>query len=101
MNTERQIQWTATRTEMALIARIAARATKLAKGYEYQTALMDLEACHCNGCPLALELLLEADDGNLMHDVFGIRRHIDRETGKLGDCFSPRYSAVYHTPVTT
>jgi hypothetical protein len=55
---------------------------------------MDLNACHCNGCPLNLRGLLEADESDLLHDLAGIRRHLDRRSGKLGDCFSPRYATV-------
>lgn len=51
---------------------------------------MDVEAAHSNGCPLNLEELLATDDGTFGHDVFGIRRFIDRETGKVGGCFLPR-----------
>jgi hypothetical protein len=54
---------------------------------------MDIEAAHCNGNPLKLKELLEADDSNFMHDVLGIRRHINRKTGELEDCFVPRYAA--------
>jgi hypothetical protein len=54
---------------------------------------MDLTACHANGCPLALADLLAAKSADLLHDVCGISRHIDRDTGKLGACFSPRYAA--------
>ncbi len=54
---------------------------------------MDLVACHANGCPLDFERLSDADDFNIAHDVFGIRRHLDRETGQLTDHFLPRYAA--------
>lgn len=53
---------------------------------------MDLCAAH-NTCPLKLGELLAADDFNFAHDVFGIRRHLDRGTGELKDFFSPRFSA--------
>lgn len=53
---------------------------------------MDITATHCNGNPLRLEDMLTAPVMDLMHDIVGIRRHLDRKTGKLGDCFSPRYS---------
>lgn len=43
--------------------------------------------------PLALQELLEADDFNFNHDVFGILRHIDGHSGELRDCFVPRFSA--------
>jgi hypothetical protein len=54
---------------------------------------MDVMAVHLNGCPLRLKDLLEADDFNFAHDLYGIYRHLNRETGKLEDCFLPRFSA--------
>lgn len=53
---------------------------------------MDITAVHCNGNPLRLEELLGADKFNFDHDIYGIRNHIDRKTGKLLFCFVPRYS---------
>jgi len=53
---------------------------------------MDIAACHANGNPLRLDDLLAADDFNFLHDVFGIRRALDRTTGELTDFFSPRFS---------
>lgn len=53
---------------------------------------MDIDACHNNGCPLKLTDLLNADDQNFAHDVFGIRANIDRTTGKLLNCFLPRFA---------
>lgn len=55
--------------------------------------LMDLTACHLNGCQLQLTKLLDAEIGDFLHDVMGITRHINRETGQLEDCFVPRYAA--------
>lgn len=42
--------------------------------------------------PIRLNELLHADDSNFIHDVFGILRHINTETGELQDCFVPRFS---------
>lgn len=53
---------------------------------------MDITATHANGCPLKLAELLAADDFNFSHDVAGIYRHLDRTTGKLLDCFLPRFA---------
>ncbi len=79
--------------EWALIVGIADRFESLSMDASDRTSLlMDIEACHCNGCPLDLRALLDADGFDLVHDVAGIRRHINRETGKLGDCFWPRYA---------
>lgn len=68
-------------------------AAKMRVDYPQMDADMDVTACHANGNPLKLQELLTADDFQFGHDVFGIRRHIDRETGEFKDCFSPRYSA--------
>jgi len=82
--------------EVRTINKIAHRAVAMAAsaGFEYplMDADMDLTACHVNGNPLKLDELLSADEFNFAHDVFGIRRHINRETGKLEDCFVPRFS---------
>ena len=78
------------------IYKIACRAVSMAIGagfdYPIQDADMDITACHCNGMPLKLEELLHADEFNFAHDVFGIRHHLNRETGKLENCFCPRYA---------
>ena len=90
------ITWSGDKATMEVIGKIAKRAAKMAKGinvtYKQIDAMMDIDACHSNGCPLRLQELLEADDTNFAHDVFGIRAHIDRTTGKLQNCFDPRYS---------
>jgi hypothetical protein len=91
------ISFKASKTEYRLLARIAARAVELAKSMgwhntDFVEIEMDLTACHCNGCPLDLEKLLSASDGDFGHDLFGIRQHIDRKTGELRDCFLPRCS---------
>ena len=59
--------------------------------FDRMTMHMDITACHANGNALRLEDLRDAPDFDFLHDVLGIRRHIDRRTGKLGDCFVPRY----------
>jgi hypothetical protein len=83
------------REEIRTITAIASRAVKMAVQYgiDYQMmdAHMDLTFAH-EQCPLRLEELLAADDANFAHDVFGIRRHMNRETCKIEDCFLPRYS---------
>ena len=56
------------------------------------SAMMDVSAAHLAN-PLRLDELLKADEFNFKHDVYGIMNHIDRNTGKLKDFFSPRYSA--------
>lgn len=89
------IKWDASDYEMDLIDAIAERAVDMAD-VEKSILFMDLMNCHCNGCPLALDLLLSTDDGTLAHDVFGIGRHVDRREGGLTDCFVPRMALSNH-----
>lgn len=99
----RKVSFEVTKAEAAIIAVIARRANRLARdaGVDYPVldANMDISACHANGQKLDLEALAAADDGNFGHDVFGIRRHLDRRdgvptAGQLLDCFVPRFSAL-------
>lgn len=88
-------QFTASKFETEIISRIANRAVAMAKSfgaknYTKMRSMMDLEACHCNGCPLDLERLEKFPDFDFSHDVFGIAQHIDVSTGELKDCFVPR-----------
>lgn len=53
---------------------------------------MDITACHCNGNTLNLAALLVADDFNFSHDVSGIASNLNRQTGKLENCFVPRFT---------
>lgn len=89
-------QFNATREEITLIGQIAKRAENALGRYAPQRlqVVMDLEACHSNGCPLDLEAMAYGSrTEDVVHDVCGIARHIDRNTGKLGDCFVPRHAA--------
>lgn len=78
------------------IWRISRRAMKLYKKHdedvEQQEIQMDLTACHNHGCPLDLERMEGADDFNLMHDISGINRHLNREDGSLMNHFLPRFA---------
>lgn len=89
-------------SDRKIISKIVARAQDMLRQNKAATAesgmslAMDLTACHANGTPLRLADLLAADDFNFAHDVFGIRRHIDRDdssptAGQMLDCFLPRF----------
>jgi hypothetical protein len=80
------------RDEILLISQIAKRAKRAGNPDDLLTINMDIDAAH-REVTLDLSRLLAADDLNFTHDVFGIRKHMDRTTGKLTDCFSPRYTA--------
>lgn len=76
--------------ETKTILKITGRAADLLNADTLTTA-MDVEFVHIN-TPLDLNGLLEADDENFAHDISGIRRHLNRDTGELRDCFCPRYT---------
>ncbi len=79
-------------TDTRLVHECMKRAGKLNPEIDGMALSMDLTAAHINQ-PLKLEELLATDDGNFGHDVFGIQRHIDRDTGELSNCFLPRFQA--------
>lgn len=91
------INWRASVEESRLIEAIAARAKALfgESGDLIRDKThwrMNVTACHLNGCPLDLEGLRAADDFNFAHDMLGIDKHINRETGRLMDHFLPRFA---------
>lgn len=86
-----KINWKTSKIERELIEKIAIRALG-ELGLDISTIKMDVTACHKNGCHLDLESLLNAPRYDFVHDICGINRHIDRETGKLQHCFLPRLS---------
>jgi hypothetical protein len=88
------INFNATKEETALIVKILERAEKEENNnIIHMDSMMDIEACHSNGTPLNLQKFLDFDDFNFNHDFYGIRNHINRNTGKLENCFLPRCSA--------
>lgn len=97
------LNWRCSRRDFDLIVEVAERAYILNRRLgspllaERRDFIMDIQACHCNGCRLELEFMLTMPDEDFSHDVYGIIRHIDRETGKLGGCFSPRAAACWHS----
>ena len=78
--------------ERKLIGMIADRAITVFDGADKLGTVMDITAVH-QVIALDLEGLLNADRGNFVHDVAGIARHLDRETGELTGCFRPRFAA--------
>lgn len=53
-------------------------------------AVMDLELTHYF-YPLRLEALKAAMWSHLIHDIAGIKKHLNRDTGELRDGWTPRY----------
>ncbi len=89
------LNWTTDVVVMDLIAAIAQRAidTMPEDVGPKCRLVMDIDACHSNGCPLDLVGLLSAKQGDFNHDVSGIVSNINRKTGALEDFFLPRYTS--------
>lgn len=91
--------WAISNDEFDLLMQVVDRAIRELKGYpdEARTLIMDLSACHSNGCPLYFKGLLDAPMQDFSHDIYGIRHAIDRTTGKLTeDVFMPRFALANH-----
>ena len=90
------LKWNISKSDYEVVDRIAVRAHLMAKdaGIDYPVtdANMDITATHLNCCKLKLRELASAPNFDFSHDVFGIRRHLNRETGQLEDCFQPRFA---------
>ena len=54
--------------------------------------IMNITACHCNGTPLDLPRMLEADFQSLAQDLNGIDLNVSRVTGRLMNGFFPKYA---------
>lgn len=93
-----EVSFAVTNDERATIMKIVDRyegfvRQTLGRSTDRLALMMDLSACHANGNPLRLDdMLATEDDFSFVHDVGGISRNIDRDTGKLMNCFSPRFS---------
>ena len=87
------INFAVTSEEASLISRIVERAAnQYGEDVDRLSLAMDITAAHANGCPLDLDGLLGAEPFDFAHDIGGIGRHIDRETGVVGGFFRPRYA---------
>lgn len=88
------ISWKTSKEDAEVIAEIARRAVQAFGhlGLSQTEIAMDITATHANGCPLDLAGLRDAEPFDFAHDIGGIRSHLDRKTGRLLDCFLPRYS---------
>lgn len=82
----------ATPEELATIKKITDRLATLRKEKytDDQHWRMNLIACNTNGTPMDFDKLLHAPDFDFIHDLYGIEKHLDKETGKLTGYFLPR-----------
>lgn len=85
------IEWSKALPDMEKIHQIAKRASALFPQIDFVFLSMDITAAHLD-CPMNLDDLLGARDEDFFHDVAGIVSNINRETGKIENCFCPRYA---------
>lgn len=85
------MNFSSTKADYDAIGKIADRA-EIIYGADYPRCdlVMDLDACNSNGCPMDFDKLLSAPKFDFCHDIAGIHRHINRQTGQVEDCFLPR-----------
>ena len=83
-------------SEMRVIDAIVNRVQVIFPDRSTRSIKMDLMTTHLIN-PLELDMLLNADDNNFVHDIAGIERHLDRRTLTLTGAFSPRFSKCYHS----
>jgi len=81
--------------EMTLINEITTRAVKAFKDIDIIRdpidIQMDVESVHASS-GLRLYDFANADPFSFAHDIFGINRNLNRDTGKLENHFLPRFS---------
>jgi hypothetical protein len=97
------LNWEISDTDAALIRKIADRAmaemsSLRANRITHLDVTMSVQACHANGNPLDLRRLLEDFPlFDFSHDIAGIIGHLNHDTGKLENFFSPRCT-LRHQP---
>jgi hypothetical protein len=91
------VEFSMGREELELVKQIAERVEELTAAmqiegmqYDRHELVMDLDAAYTSAGPVNLTRLLESPDADFLHDIYGIRRHIDRASGELTGCFMPR-----------
>lgn len=84
-----------TKEENELVERIVVRADTMFRKFGMKldrlSLRMDLSATHAR-VPLDFARLLEFPDFDFSHDIGGIAKHMNRETGRLKSFFLPRCS---------
>lgn len=73
-----------------LINKISIRAVSSGIHTDRIDCIMDLSCAQANGANMDFERLLSFDDFNFSHDISGVNRCLDHDTGKLMHNFLPR-----------
>ena len=87
------------REDNSMIILIAERAARFYHNHGINISpefiVSELKICHEEICPLQLRGLLDADIGNLMHDVSGIHRYMDILDGSFWGNWKPRFAKCH------
>lgn len=93
----KEVRFDSTVEELALIRRCVDRYKKLKEGIGQEIVggweldvTMTLDAVNSNGTPIDFQKLLASYDFSFVHDMAGMEKHIDKNTGKLTGFFLPR-----------
>ena len=90
------INFKASEEEFSIIEKIVERGREMLEErgayIDVMDHIMDITACHLNGCPLDLQAFLNSQGLDFIHDFVGITDHINRRTGQLENCFLPRFA---------
>lgn len=91
-----ELNWNLRREDAQPIELCVNRAMKLSREHNLQlnrmTLEMDLVSLHLNGTPINFRDMAVGTHSDFLHDILGIRRHLDRSTAQLRDCFVPRFA---------
>jgi hypothetical protein len=84
--------------DFKLVVAIAFKATKIAKRvfkHNVNPAAVAevLAVVHLNDTKLRLQDMLNGRDFDLCHDISGMCKNLDQNTGCLENCFRPRFAA--------
>ena len=88
-----KINFKYTEEELDIIIKIVKRIDSYIPVKDMTSRVMDIAACHLNGCRLDLKKLLNLDRLEFLKDIAGITVGLDRTTGKLTNGFRPRSAA--------
>lgn len=81
---------TMTPEQLITAVKVVERADNLGLlAFDRLSLMMDLNVAF-NQCKIDIDRLNNFDEFNFIHDVVGIQRHINRQTGLIEDHFIPR-----------
>jgi len=86
------IDWKISQEDEALIRKIVNRVAEHAfDKFDVVSAMMDVYVVHRYICPLDLKRMADGKDADIIHDVYGIMKNLNRNSIKLKNYFIPRF----------